>query len=91
MEIKEYLKEKGISQKAFADTLRYSEINMSRIVNGLQMARIGTAIEIEKITEGKVTAKEVLMIPQNLHPVTHEQMIENMISEHKERHAKKGS
>ncbi len=56
--LKDYLKEKGVSQKWLAKKIKTTETNLSSIVNGKSTPTLRLAYEIEKNTSGEVTIYE---------------------------------
>lgn len=60
MKLKDYLYHNGISIQDFADKLEYSRTHLSQVVNGQSNPSKRLAKAIEKETEGKVTAQELL-------------------------------
>lgn len=60
MKLKDYLFHNGISIQDFADKLEYSRTHLSQIVNGQSKPSKRLAKAIEQLTNGQVTAKELL-------------------------------
>jgi len=59
MDLREYLFRKRMNVSYFAKVINYDRSSISRIVHGKKPGRKLAAI-IEKATDGKVTAKELL-------------------------------
>ncbi len=60
MDLREYLFRNRISIKALADQLEYSRTHLSLIVNKKAHPSARLARDIERATNGEVTAKELL-------------------------------
>lgn len=59
MTLKQYLKERGIKQQAFAKKLEISDASMSRIIRGEQWPDKNLCRLIKKLTKGAVTAEDL--------------------------------
>lgn len=60
MDLREYLFRKRISITDFAAKIRYNRVYLSKIINGSRIPGKKLAEDIEKATNGEVTAKELL-------------------------------
>ncbi len=60
MKLRDYLNSQNLSISELARQLDYERAHISRVVNGSQRPSPKLARAIEKMTNGKVTAKELL-------------------------------
>lgn len=60
MQLKSYLRKHGLTQKEFAEIMKVTEITVSRWVNGKSRTTVSMALEIERTTDGEVSAMDVL-------------------------------
>lgn len=58
--IKEYLKISGTSMKAFADLIQVDQMTLYRWLNGIHTMRAKTAKKIERKTNGKIKAEDLI-------------------------------
>ena len=60
MKLRDYLHKKRISQIDFAKIIGISETQLSRWLGGSRIPSRKNALKIEEVTEGKVSANELL-------------------------------
>lgn len=60
MTLREYLFKKRLTQEQFAESVGLTRSHLSRIVSGALIPSRKTALKIEEVTKGKVTANELL-------------------------------
>jgi len=58
MKLKQYLKDKGLSQTEAAKQLELPVLSVNRYCIGSRMPSIATVVKIEKWSKGKVKAKD---------------------------------
>lgn len=59
MKLKEYLLQNDITQVKFAKMINRSRATVNDYVNGWRNISLRTAVQIEKMTNGQVTRKEM--------------------------------
>lgn len=61
MNLRDYLKKKGLKQYFIASQLGISRAHFHRLLNGTGMPSLEIAVKIELLTNGEVTPKELYL------------------------------
>ncbi|NGX51074.1 MAG: hypothetical protein K1060chlam2_00931 [Chlamydiae bacterium] len=80
MLLEEYLRESGLTKKAFAKLVEISTTNLWKIRKGISTPSLKTAKKIEEFTEGEVTMRE-LLLEETSKSIEEKPSLENRISE----------
>ena len=62
MKLRDYLKQKKLSESSFAELLQVSQAHVNRILNGKGYPSAKLANKIQKITKGVVTVEDMIRI-----------------------------